>query len=117
MDGLDTLSSCLLSHTIIPPGILSELLNCLKRKLMKHFKEYEFPMTEIHQFYDLPLVSYSYTDNMLVLQIPICVKHYTQHTVKLSTLQEVPVLYHPSHKSFDENMPILGYNQIVLCWL
>ena len=35
-------------------------------------------MTEIHQYYDLPLVSYSYTDCMLILQTPIYKKHYQQ---------------------------------------
>ena len=56
------------------PGILAELLNYMTRKLMEHFKEYELAMTEIHQYYDLPLVSY--TDDMLVIEIPIYVKHY-----------------------------------------
>ena len=41
MDGLDTLSSDLLSHTIIPPGKLAELLNHVKMKQIEHFKEYE----------------------------------------------------------------------------
>ena len=38
MDGLDTLSSGLPSHTIIPPGNLAELLDHVKRKLIEHFK-------------------------------------------------------------------------------
>ena len=33
-------------------------------------------MTEIYQYYNLPFVRYSYTDDMLTLQIPIYVKHY-----------------------------------------
>ena len=76
MDGLDTLSSGLLSHTIIPPGKLGELLGHVNMELIEHFKEYELVMTEIHQYYSLPLVSYSYTDGMLILQIPIYIKHY-----------------------------------------
>ena len=48
MDGLDTLSSGLLSHTIIPPGKLAELLGHVKMELIEHFKEYELAMTEIH---------------------------------------------------------------------
>ena len=52
-DGLDTLSSGLLSHTIKPPGQLAELLVHVKMKLIEHFKEYELAMTEIHQYYDL----------------------------------------------------------------
>ena len=35
MDGLDTLSSCLLSDTIIPPGKLAKLLDHLKMKLIE----------------------------------------------------------------------------------
>ena len=52
MDVLDSLSSGLLSHTIIPPGKLAKLLGNVKMKLIEHFKEYELAMTEIHQYYD-----------------------------------------------------------------
>ena len=38
-------------------------------------------MAEIHQHYNLPLVSYSYTDDMLLLQISTYVKHYQQQTL------------------------------------
>ena len=50
MDELDTLSLGLLSHTIIPPGKLAGLLGHVKMELIKHFKEYELAMTEIHQY-------------------------------------------------------------------
>ena len=61
-------------------------------------------MTEIHhQFYDLPLVSYSYTDDMLILQIPIYIKRNQQQSLELFSLQTVPVPYHPNRKSSDEN--------------
>ena len=102
MDRLDTLSSGLLSYTIIPPGKLAELLEHVNMELIEHFKEYELAMTEIHQYYDLPLVSYSYTDGMLILQIPIYIKHYLQQTLELFSLQTVPVPYHPNSKSSDD---------------
>ena len=82
MDGLDSLSSGLLSHTIIPPGKLAELLEHVSMELIEHFKEYELARTEIHQYYDLLQVSYSYTDGMLILQIPIYIKHYQQQTME-----------------------------------
>ena len=74
MEGLDTSSSGLLSHAIIPAGKLAELLDHVKMNLIEHFKEYELAMIEIHQYYDSPLVNYSYTDDILILQIPIYVK-------------------------------------------
>ena len=103
MDGVSTLSSGLLSHTLTPPGKLAELLGHVKMKLIEHFKESELAMTEIHQYYNLPLVSYSYTDVMLILQIPIYLNHYQQQTLQLFSLQTVPVPYHPNRKSSDEN--------------
>ena len=103
MDGLDSLSSGLLSHTIIPPGKLAELLEHVNMELIEHFKEYELAMTEIHQYYDLPLVSYSYTDGMLILQIPIYIKHYQQQELELFSLQTIPVPYHPNSKSSNDN--------------
>ena len=103
MDGLDTLSSGLLSHTIILPGNLAELLGHVKMELIEHFKEYELAMTEVHQYYDLPLVSYRYTDEMLILQIPIYIKHNQQQTLELFSLQTIPVPYHLNRKSSDGN--------------
>ena len=47
-------------------NVLADLLDNTKRKLLEHFKECELAMTEIHQDYDLPLVSYSYTDDTLL---------------------------------------------------
>ena len=70
----------------------------MKRKLMEYFKECELAMTDIYQYYDLPLVSYSYTDDMLVLQILIYVKHYQQQTLLLFSLHTAPVPYHPNRK-------------------
>ena len=102
MDGLDSLSSGLLSHTIIPPGKLAELSEHVNMELIEHFKEYELAMTEIHQYYDLPLVSYFYTDGMLILQIPIYI-NITNNSHWNCCLQTVPVPYHPNSKSSDDN--------------
>ena len=115
MDGLDTLSSGLLSHTILPPDKLAELLDHVKMKLVEHFKEYELAMTEIHQYYDLPLVSYSYTDDMLILQILIYVKHYQEQTWELFSLQTVPVPYHLNRNSSNENHAYTWLNQAMIC--
>ena len=117
MDGLDTLSSGLLSHTIIPPGKLEGLLDHVKMKLIEHFKEYELAMTEIHQYYDLSLVSYSCIDDMLSLQIPIHVIHYQQQTLELFSLQTVPVSCHPNNKSSDENHTHTWLHQTMVCQL
>ena len=113
IDRLDTLSSGLLSHTKLPPGKLAELLDHMK--LIENFKEYELAMTEIHQYYDLPLVSYSYTDDMLILQIPIYVKHYQQQTLELFSLQTFPVPYHPNRESSDSKHAYTWLKKTMTC--
>ena len=65
MDGADILSLSLLSYAIFLIGNWVELLDHMKRKRIKHFKEYELAMTETHVYHDLPLIAYSYTDDML----------------------------------------------------
>ena len=67
MDGLDTLSSGLLSHTIIPLCKLADLLDHVKRKWIEHFNEYKLAMIEIHQYYEFTFIKDKYTDYMLVL--------------------------------------------------
>ena len=74
-----------------------------ENEMIEHFNEYELAMTEIHRYYDLPLVSYSYTEDMLLLHIAIYVKHYQEQTLELFNLQAVPVTYHPNRKPSDEN--------------
>ena len=59
-------------------------------------------MTEIYQYYDLTLVNYSYTDDMLVLQILNYAKLYQQQTLELLSLQHIPIPYHLNKKSSDE---------------
>ena len=59
-------------------------------------------MKEIHQCYDLPLTSYIYTDDELILQILIHVKLYQQQTLELFSLQTVSVPYYPNRKPTDE---------------
>ena len=80
-DGLDILCSICFHILLISPGKLPELWDHMKKKLIKHFKEYKLAMVEIHEYYVLSLLSYNYTDDMIVLQIPIYVnitsnKHY-----------------------------------------
>ena len=71
---------------------------------MEHFKEYKLAIKEKHQYYYLPLVSISYSDDMLILQIPIYVKHYQQQTLEFFILQTVPVPYHPIREPSHENL-------------
>ena len=60
MDGLDSLSSGLLSHTIFPTSKLAELLQHVNMELMDHFKEYELAMTEIHMMYHCMANAYTH---------------------------------------------------------
>ena len=99
-----TLSLGLLSHTIIPPCKYAELVDHLKSTLIEHFKEYELAMIEIYKYSNIPSESCSNTVDMIVLQIPIYIKHYQQQTLTLEfcSLSTVPVPYHANRKFPEE---------------
>ena len=54
------------------------------------------------------MVSYSFTDDMLILQIPIYVKHYQQQTLELFSLQTVLGDIIQTENLQMKIMPILG---------
>ena len=93
MDALDKLSTGSLSHTVIPPHLLKTYLNHVQETLASQYPEYELIMTEVQQYYDLPLCHFDYHENMVGIQIPLYVKHYTQQPLDLYYLQTVPVPY------------------------
>ena len=65
LDALDNLSNNLLSHSVIAPNVLKGLLDHVKDQLNDKYPDYELVIDEVHQYYNLPLVSFDYQDGFL----------------------------------------------------
>ena len=68
LDDLDNLSNNLLSHSVIAPNVLKSLLYHVKEQLSEKYPDYELVIDEVHQYYNLPLISFDYQEGILGIQ-------------------------------------------------
>ena len=69
LDALDNLSNGLLSHSVISPDVLKELIDHVKQELVEKYPEYELVIDQVHEYYNLPFVSFDYQEGILGIQI------------------------------------------------
>ena len=99
MSALDSLSTGHLSHTIIPPYDLKDLLVQVKTHLDITYPELEMVMTTINQYYDLPLVDYTYIGNRTIaIMVPVLLRSKQLPPMKLykASTNFVPYKMNPS---------------------
>ena len=94
LDGLETLATGRLSHSLIEPEQLKRMLRYVEGDLQNNYVEYELAIREVNIYYDLPTVSYTMVEDMIVIQIPIYVKHYNSEKLELFHVTSVPVPFH-----------------------
>ena len=66
---LDNLSNNLLSHNVIAPNVLKNFIDHVKEQLSEKYPDYELVIDEVHQYYNLPLISFDYQEGILGIQI------------------------------------------------
>ena len=108
LDAPDNLSNGLLSHSVIRPGILQNFLWQVELNLKVHYPDYELVSDKVEHYYNLPAINFKYDNDILPIQIPLFVKHYTQHALYLYNLRAVPVPYHINAR-LSENMDPSSY--------
>ena len=94
LDGLETLATGRLSHSLIEPEQLKHMLKFVEEDLQDNYVEYELAIKEINIYYDLPSVSYTMIKDMIVIQIPIYIKHYNSEKLDLFHVTSIPVPFH-----------------------
>ena len=104
LDALDNLSNNLLSHSVIPSDKLHEMIDSVRLYLMEYKPGYELVLTEVHQYYNLPTITFGYEEGTLAIQIPLFLKPKLQESLHLFHLKSIPVPFHvnPELKSDDE---------------
>jgi hypothetical protein len=94
MDALDTLTTGLISHVVIPPSDLEEILKIVASDLRNHYRDYELVLTTVQQYYDLPIVTFGYKDGFVVIDIPLFIRPIHQNVLNLYNIRTVPVPFH-----------------------
>ena len=112
LDALDNLSNGLLSHSVISPEVLKNLIDHVKQELVEKYPEYELVIDQVHEYYNLPFVSFDYQEEMLGIQIPLFIKLKLQEPLYLYNIRSIPVPFHINQDMIDETESEFTYTHV-----
>ena len=102
LDALDNLSNNLLSHSVVRPSVLKRLIEHVKQQLAEKYTNYELVITEVHDYYNLPVSSFDYVDGILGVFVPLFIRPYLQEP-----------MYHINSEMIDATESEKAYTQII----
>ena len=80
-----------LTHHILYPKILSRYLEAVTDDMEDTVPDYKLVFTDVYQYYDNSLISFTNTIDDLILQLPILIKLEVQVPMSLYSVDTVPV--------------------------
>ena len=94
LDAIDNLSNGYLSHSVVPPYVLAKLIQKVRETLIINFPEFELVIDQVHQYFNIPIGSFTYQNGILAVQVPLLVKPKLQEPLMLYQIKTIPVPYH-----------------------
>ena len=94
LEAMDTLSTNMLSHTVVAPDVLEALIQHVKQELIEKYPDYELVLDQVHEYYNLPVSTFFYSNGSLVIHIPLYIKPKLQEPLLLYDIASIPVPYH-----------------------
>ena len=113
LDALDNLSNNLLSHSVVRPSVLKRLIEHVKQQLAEKYTNYELVITEVHDYYNLPVSSFDYVDGILGVFVPLFIRPNLQEPMYVYNVRTIPVPYHINSKMIDATKSEKAYTQII----
>ena len=113
MDALDNLSNNLLSHTVVSPDILKNMIDHVRDELREYYPDYELVLTEVHEYYNLPFVTYSYAKGTIGIQVPLLIKPRLQESLFLYNLRTMPVPFHMNKELMETGESEYTYTEVI----
>ena len=81
LDALDNLSNTLLSHSVIRPSVLKRMIEHVRQQLAEKYSNYELVITEVHDYYNIPVSSFDYMDGILGVFVPLFIRQSLQESM------------------------------------
>jgi len=92
LSAMDSLANGRLSHNIIDPTTLSDLLSQVVARLERNPQNaWELAQPNVNHYYSIPLVTFTNTPKDLIVQIPVFLKLKEIEPKSLYSIQTVPV--------------------------
>ena len=112
LDAMDALSTNRLSHAVVQPHVLKEMIEHVKTELIEKHPNYELVLKEVHEYYNLPVSTFFYINDTLLVHIPVYIKPRLQEALYLYGINSLPVPYHMNPKVMDEDESENAYTQV-----
>ena len=113
LDALDNLSNNLLCHSVVKPSVLKRMIEHVKQQLAEKYTNYELVITEVHDYYNLPISSFDYVDGILGVFVPLFIRPNLQEPMYVYNVKTIPVPYHINSEMIDEMESEKAYTQII----
>ena len=113
LDALDNLSNNLLSHSVVRPSVLKRLIEHVKQQLAEKYTNYELVITEVHDYYNLPVSSFDYVDGILGVFVPLFIRPNLQEPMYVYNVRTIPVPYHINSEMIDATESEKADTQII----
>ena len=112
LDALDNLSNNLLSHSVIRP-FLKRMIEHVRQQLTEKYLNYELVITEVHDYYNIPVSSFDYMDGILGVFVPLFIRPCLQEPMYIYNVRTIPVPYHVNAAMIDETENENAYTHII----
>ena len=89
LDALDNLSNNQLSHSVIHPKEMNDLITHVKGVLETTYPSYELIVSEVHDYYNLPFSTFARKDNTLIIHISFYIKPINQESLYMCDMVKI----------------------------
>ena len=112
LDELDNLSNNQLSHSVIPPKEMSDLIAHVNGVLKTQYPNYELVVSKVHDYYNLPFSTFACQGNTLMVHISFYSKPINLESLHMYEIKIIPVPYHMNEELIDETESKYTYTKI-----
>ena len=102
LDALDNLSNNQLSHSVIPPKEMNNLIAHVNEILKTQYSNYELVVSRVHDYYNLPFSTFACQGNTLMVHISFYIKPINLESLHMYEIKSIPVPYHMNEELIDE---------------
>ena len=102
LDALDNLSNNQLSHSVIPPKEMTDLIVHVNGVLKTQYSNYELVVSEVHDYYNLPFSTFACQGNTLMVHISFYIKPISLESLHMYEIKSIPVPYHMNEELIEE---------------
>ena len=109
---LDNLSNNQLSHSVVSAEVMQVLITHVQQVLKRDYPDYELVVSQVHDYYNLPISTVACKDKILVIHISFYIKPRNQKPLYLYEIRTIPVPYHMNEELIDDSESKYAYTKV-----